>query len=203
LTELNIRILGLEEWQSEASEQYTIEQLTGVFYTAFEYGPKYQQIVQETIKRELRQGYIYLVMLVDNLLTGFICYRVDNPRNDILAELFHLANEVSPGLAGGGRKLIQAMEDDLRQRYLESTNQHLHCIYLRTHLTNHLAQNTYRRCGFRLVAMLPSHFHNGVDELVFQKLYNAGPEVLARQEQWSKLIEAQLAVYRSDEVSGS
>jgi hypothetical protein len=47
------------------------------------------------------------------------------------------------------------------------------------------------------VALLPDHFRSGVDEVVYQKLYNVGPAEQERLERLSRCFGEQMSAFEN------
>jgi RimJ/RimL family protein N-acetyltransferase len=168
-----------------------LTELAELYCRVFRYPAERAREIEWMINEERRNGHVYLVRLVNERLVGFISYRLDVPEGNILAELFHIGCLITPSVPGGGMELIEAMGRHLGAKH----GSKLHCVFLRTHASNIPARRLYERCGFWPVAMLPGHFRSGVDEIVYQKLYNVESDEQERLERWSRSFEEQLAAF--------
>lgn len=170
-----------------------LTELAELYCRIYRYPAECAREIEHMIYEELRNNHVYLVRLVNERLVGFISIRIDVPEGNILAELFHIGCLVTPSVPGGGMELIEAME-----RYLGAKRgSKLHCVYLRTHASNKPARKLYERCGFWPVAMLPDHIRSGVDEVIYQKLYNVSPAEQERLERLSGCFAEQVSAFEN------
>lgn len=125
----------------------------------------------EVFKEEISKKINYIVAVENNKILGIATWFVHGLPKHGLAELDRIAVLRDAREKGLGKKLFNALIDDIK-KYYKSRGSKLRKLFLLTHKSNTNAQEFYKKLGFKHETTLKGHFHKGEDEYVFSIFFN-------------------------------
>ena len=129
------------------------------------YNMKDLREAKEFFLKDISEGVNYVVAEQNGKIIGLATWKMhDLPKHE-LAEMHKIA--VLDGFKGKGlaQKIFAWLVKDAKLFY-KKHGKKLRKLYLMAHANNGRAIGFYEKLGFKKEAILPSHYYNGIDELV-------------------------------------
>lgn len=118
--------------------------------------------------KEITRGDNYIIIFEEKTHNpaGLVSWKIEGELRHEVIELYHIG--VLPQYQGKNfaSLLFKKMIEDAKKYFLEN-DFNLRKIFLKTHATNKVAQEFYKKMGMQHEATLKNHFKKGIDEYIF------------------------------------
>lgn len=121
-------------------------------------------------KEEAKKKYNYVLAVDTGKIVGLVTWQIHGLPKHELCELDRIA--VLPEYRGKGiaRGLINELITNANKEY-KKNGYKLRKLYVLTHASNKVAQRFYEKMGFKIEAVLKSHFYKNENEFVYSRFF--------------------------------